>query len=59
MPWALSRGCSALAGHRAVSRSRAQSSASAGVHGPALLVLPSCVPVACAPQHSSKSISFA
>lgn len=60
--WALSCGCSDLAGHPAEPWSGTKGTArlhGACSHRPAVLALPSCAPLACAPQHSSKSISFA
>lgn len=54
--------CSALAGHPQglrVQQKALQDSGDVCSHGLATLALPSCAPLACAPQHSFKSISFA
>lgn len=54
--------CLALAGHPQglrVQQKALQDSGSVCRHRLVTLALPSCAPLACAPQHSFKSISFA
>lgn len=60
--WALSCRCLALAGHPqgfGVQQKALQDSGGVCSQGLVTLALPSCAPLACAPQHSFKSISFA
>lgn len=57
--WALSCRCLAQSGHLTVQQKALQDSGGVCSHGLVILALPSCAPLACAPQHSFKSISFA
>lgn len=60
--WALSCRGLALAGHTqslTVQQKALQDSGGVCSHGLVILALPSCAPLARAPQHSFKSISFA